>query len=65
MDSFKCISCGQEYHKEMLACPKCGTFRNPNIPNYPRAGGGAFMAMWIFFVILIVTLLISMFSFPD
>jgi len=65
MDSQICRSCAQEYNKEMPACPHCGTHRNPNIPNYPRMGGGAFMTMWIFFVVLIVTLLISMFSFPN
>ena len=65
MDSFKCSSCDHEYDKEMLACPQCGAYRNPQIPNYPRMGGGAFMAIWIFFVVLVVTLLISMFTFPD
>ena len=44
----------------MEQCPHCGT--PVPIPNYPRFGSGAFMVMWIFFVILIIVLLVSMFT---
>ncbi len=62
METIQCSQCGKEIDGEQDLCPHCGAVAKP-IPNYPRfKGGGMFMVMWIFFVILIVILLVSMFT---
>ena len=60
METFRCTQCGKEFDHQLETCPHCGA--PVSIPNYPRFGNGVFMAMWIFFVILIVVLLVSMFT---
>jgi len=60
METFLCSQCGKEIDSEQERCPHCGAVAAP-IPNYPRfKGGGMFMVMWIFFVILIVILLVTL-----
>ncbi len=61
METIQCSQCGKEIDGQQDRCPHCGAVAKP-IPNYPRFGSGWFMAMWIFFVILIVVLLVSMFT---
>jgi uncharacterized membrane protein len=60
MEMLRCTQCQGEFDHQLEQCPHCGT--PVPIPNYPRFGGGVFMAMWIFFVILIIVLLVSMFT---
>ena len=60
MEKLQCTQCNKEYGGEPETCPHCGA--PVSIPNYPRFGGGVFMTMWIFFVILIIVLLVSMFT---
>jgi len=60
MEMLRCTQCDKEYDGHLEACPHCGA--PVPIPNYPRFGGGVFMVMWIFFVILIIVLLVSMFT---
>ena len=60
METLKCTQCEKEFDHQLEECPHCGT--PVPLPNYPRFGGGAFMVMWIFFVILIIVLLVSMFT---
>ncbi len=60
METIRCTQCQREFDHQLEQCPHCGT--PVPIPNYPRFGGGVFMAMWIFFVILIIVLLVSMFT---
>lgn len=61
METIQCTQCDKEYEGPQETCPHCGAAPAP-IPNYPRFGGGVFMVMWIFFVILIIVLLVSMFT---
>jgi len=62
METILCTQCEKKFSDELEHCPNCGAL-SPQIPNYPRfKGGGVFMAMWIFFVILIIVLLVSMFA---
>ncbi len=61
METIQCSHCQREFDHQLEQCPHCGT--PVPIPNYPRfSGGGAFMTMWIFFVILVIILLVTMFS---
>jgi uncharacterized membrane protein len=60
METIRCTQCDKEFEGQLEICPHCGA--PVAIPNYPRFGGGAFLAMWIFFVILIIVLLVSMFT---
>jgi len=60
METIQCSQCEREFYHQLEQCPHCGT-PVPN-PNYPRFGSGAFRVMWIFFVILIIVLLVSMFT---
>lgn len=61
MELSQCPQCAKEIEGSPETCPQCGTDLS-RIPDYPRFGGGVFIAMWIFFVILIIVLLVSMFS---
>ena len=61
METIQCAQCGKEIDGEREHCPHCGSVARP-IPNYPRLGGGWFMAMWIFFVIMVIILLVTMFT---
>jgi uncharacterized membrane protein len=60
MGTIRCAQCEREFDPQLEQCPHCGT--PVPIPNYPRFGGGVFMVIWIFFVILIIVLLVSMFT---
>jgi prepilin signal peptidase PulO-like enzyme (type II secretory pathway) len=59
MEMIQCSQCGNEIDGERDLCPHCGAVAKP-IPNYPRFGSGWFMAMWIFFVILVGILLVTL-----
>lgn len=60
METFQCSQCGKEIEGGQERCPHCGAVAAP-IPNYPRfKGGGVFMVMWIFFVILVAILLVTL-----
>ncbi len=62
MEMIRCTQCEKDFGDEFENCPHCGAL-SPRIPNYPRfKGGGAFMVMWIFFVVLIIVLLVTMFT---
>ena len=62
METISCTECEKEFDRDLVNCPHCGTI-SKIVPNYPRMGGGkVFMAMWIFFVVLIVVLLVTMFT---
>lgn len=61
MEMIRCAQCDKDFEDRLDTCPHCGA-ASSQIPNYPRFGGGVFIAMWIFFVVLIVVLLISMFT---
>ncbi|MDH5459068.1 MAG: hypothetical protein OEY26_10150 [Nitrospinota bacterium] len=61
METLQCTQCEKEFDHQLEQCPHCGT--PVPIPNYPRfGGGGVFIAMWVFFVVLIIVLLVSMFT---
>ena len=60
METRQCTQCKKEFDHQLEQCSHCGT--PVLIPNYPRFGNGVFIAMWIFFVILIIVLLVSMFT---
>ncbi len=60
METIRCAQCESEFDPQLEQCPHCGT--PVPIPNYPRVGGWAFMTMWVFFVILVIVLLVSMFT---
>lgn len=56
MEIFTCYQCDAEMTEDDMVCPQCGASKDQKIPNYPRMGGGAFMVIWIFFVLLVVGL---------
>ncbi len=60
METLPCTQCGKEFDRQLDTCPHCGA--PVSSPNYPRFGNGVFIAMWVFFVILIIVLLVSMFT---
>ncbi|MEE9498830.1 MAG: hypothetical protein V3V24_05785 [Nitrospinaceae bacterium] len=60
METIRCAQCESEFDPQLEQFPHCGT--PVPIPNYPRFGGWAFMTMWVFFVILVIVLLVSMFT---
>jgi len=62
METIRCAHCEKEFDRDQVNCPHCGSLSHA-VPNYPRfGGGGTFIAMWVFFVILIMVLLVSMFT---
>ncbi len=58
METIQCSQCQREFDHQLEQCPHCDT--PVPIPNYPRFGSGVFMAMWIFFVIMVIILLVTM-----
>jgi uncharacterized membrane protein len=60
METIPCAQCEREFDPQLEQCPHCGT--PVPIPNYPRFGGGVFMVIWIFFVIMVIVLLVTMFT---
>lgn len=57
-----CSKCGAEMSETDDVCNQCGQIPD-HIAKYPRfGGGGVFMVMWVFFIVLIIVMLVSMFS---
>ena len=61
MPEMSCLHCGKNIDDQAGSCPYC---RKPvgRIPNYPSLSPKWFMVIWVFFLVLIVALLVSMFT---
>ena len=62
-----CRECGKEISEDIPICPYCGTPKNPNIPKYPTFGGSGWIMnlLGVLFIVLIVGMLVTMFTFQD
>ncbi len=59
---YTCFKCGAEMNETDTVCPHCGATSDNKVPSYPRLGGGAFMVIWIFFVLLVLGLVVTWLS---
>ncbi|MZH45689.1 MAG: hypothetical protein F3739_01415 [Nitrospinae bacterium] len=54
-----CPFCNKEIEDLASTCPHCGKSLQPE---YPTLSSKWFLGIWVFFLVLVVVLLISMFS---